>query len=71
LIVAEVCNVAWKRLRAGEITEEHATRAIIQIEQSRRPTFGDADFPEDRQDIGRAISEERLDGVHAGPVDLQ
>lgn len=31
LIVAEVCNVAWKRLRSGEITEEHATRAMTQI----------------------------------------
>ncbi len=31
LIVAEVCNVARKRLRAGEITEEHATRAMTQI----------------------------------------
>ena len=31
LIVAEVCNVAWKRLRSGEITEAHATRAMAQI----------------------------------------
>jgi predicted nucleic acid-binding protein len=33
VIVAEVCNVAWKRLRAGEITEEHAMRAMTQIER--------------------------------------
>lgn len=31
LIVAEVCNVAWKRLRSGEIAEAHATRAMAQI----------------------------------------
>lgn len=31
LIVAEVCNVAWKRLRAGEITAEQATAAATEI----------------------------------------
>lgn len=31
LIVAEVCNVAWRRLRAGEITAEQATLAAIEI----------------------------------------
>jgi predicted nucleic acid-binding protein len=31
LIVAEICNVAWKRLRSGDITEAHATGAMAQI----------------------------------------
>ena len=31
LIVAEVCNVAWRRLRAGEITAEQATLAATEI----------------------------------------
>jgi predicted nucleic acid-binding protein len=31
LIVAEVCNVAWKRLRAGEATPEQAAAAADSI----------------------------------------
>jgi predicted nucleic acid-binding protein len=61
LIVAEVCNVAWKRLRADEITLTHAIRAMAQIARMVDVLSPLADLAPRAIEIARALDHPAYD----------